>query len=464
VPEVVPVERLSVDDQVMLWPDALWPQEIGAVVVLDGSLLDRNGQVRMGLVQGVVESRLHLVPRLRQVLLTPGPGLGGPLWTDAPQFDIAEHVMVVPVPPPGDEAALLRTVERLRRQRLDRSRPLWQLCLLPGLAGRRVGLFVRLHHALADGLAGIATIGVFLDAVPYGHSVPVGAVAWRPAAAPSRWELFADNVHRRTGRAARALSVLHQPGTVRRAIRAAGSSVRGLVGGDPEPPTSLNRVIGNDRAWALLNMPLDDVTRIAHAHRATVNDVLLTLTGRGLRALLAARGELHDDAQIRVDVPVTLRPATRHDLARGNLVSQMMIPLPVEIAEPDRRLAAIAACTTIAKATDHPPVGVLLHGRFARWAVLKLLRRHPVNVTTADLIGPDRPAYLAGSRVLEVYPVLPLMANVSLGVGAVSYAGRFFVTVVADRDAYPDLDVFVAGLREEWAALRDAASVSPLRR
>jgi diacylglycerol O-acyltransferase / wax synthase len=91
--------------------------------------------------------------------------------------------------------------------------------------------------------------------------------------------------------------------------------------------------------------------------------------------------------------------------------------------------------------------------------VLKLLSRHPVNVTTADLIGPDRPAYLAGAQVLEVYPVLPLMANVSLGVGALSYAGRFFVTVVADRDAYPDLDVFVAGLRAAWAALSDTVSV-----
>ena len=147
------MERLTAADRVLLWPDTRWPQEVGAVAILDGTaLLDPDGNVRIDRVRDLVRARLHLVPRLRQLLHTPRRGLGAPLWVDAAAFDLAEHVRVMPLPPPGSEAVLLRAVERLRRQRLDRSRPLWQMCFLPGMAGNRVGLFIRLHHAIADGI------------------------------------------------------------------------------------------------------------------------------------------------------------------------------------------------------------------------------------------------------------------------------------------------------------------------
>lgn len=161
------MERLTANDRVMLWPDAIWPQEIGALAVLEGTvLLDSSGEVRIEEVRRAVESRLHLVPRFRQLLYVPRPGLGGPLWVDATTFNLADHVRIAPLPAPGDEATLLSAVQRLRRRRLDRSRPLWEMWFLPGLPDKRVGLFVRMHHAIADGIAGLATVGAFLDPVP----------------------------------------------------------------------------------------------------------------------------------------------------------------------------------------------------------------------------------------------------------------------------------------------------------
>ena len=137
-PGVWPVDRLTDEDQRMLWPDEIWPQEIGALAVLDGGLAGPGGRVRVEAVRKVIAARLRLVPRFRQLLYVPRPGLGRPLWVDAPAFDLADHVRVVPVPAPGDEAALLRAAEQLRRVRLDRSRPLWQMWLLPGLPEGRV--------------------------------------------------------------------------------------------------------------------------------------------------------------------------------------------------------------------------------------------------------------------------------------------------------------------------------------
>jgi hypothetical protein len=95
--------------------------------------------------------------------------------------------------------------------------------------------------------------------------------------------------------------------------------------------------------------------------------------------------------------------------------------------------------------------------------LLKILNRRPVNVTTADLPGPQQPVYLAGARLLEVFPVLPLIANLSLGIGALSYAGQFNITVVADQDAYPDLGIFTTDAQDELQALTASASVSPSR-
>ena len=158
------VDRLTADDQVMLWPDPIWPQDIGAVAVLDGSrLLDPDGRLRLEVVQQAIGSRLHLAPRVRQLLAVPRRGLGAPLWVDDPAFDLAEHVRVAPLPPPGDDASLLHTVAQLRRRRLNRSRPLWEMWFLPGLPDGRVGLFIRMHHVVADGIAGVATLSAFLE-------------------------------------------------------------------------------------------------------------------------------------------------------------------------------------------------------------------------------------------------------------------------------------------------------------
>jgi diacylglycerol O-acyltransferase / wax synthase len=126
----MPVERLTAEDQFMLWPDEIWPQEIGALAILDGSsLLDPGGRFRIEAVRDVIAARLHLVPRFRQLLYIPPARLGRPLWVDAPAFDLSDHVRVVPLPAPGDEAALLLATEQLRTCREPRP---------PGLRTRHV--------------------------------------------------------------------------------------------------------------------------------------------------------------------------------------------------------------------------------------------------------------------------------------------------------------------------------------
>lgn len=133
------LERVSADDRLILWPDVVWPKDVGALAILDaGNLLRADGSFRIEAARDAVEARLHLLPRFRQVLYEPGRGLGGPLWVDCRAFDIRDHVNAVAVGAPGDEAQLLATVKRCARRRLDRSRPLWEMWFLQGVADRRV--------------------------------------------------------------------------------------------------------------------------------------------------------------------------------------------------------------------------------------------------------------------------------------------------------------------------------------
>jgi diacylglycerol O-acyltransferase / wax synthase len=445
------IDRLTALDQLMLGASKIWPQDIGALALLDGTnLLDPDGRLRIEAVREGIQSRLQFVPRLRQLVYVPRRGLGGPLWVDAPAFDLGDHVRVLPLPADAGEAELLLAIERLRSKRLEPSRPLWELWVLTGLPERQIALFVRLHHAIADGMAAMATIGTFLDTAPDAPAPP--ARPWTPMRPPSARALQADNLLRHVQKLAVAFSTLARPRTTVQRLRAVWPATRELLAEAPTPQTSLDRLVGPDRTLALIRTTLDPVKQVAHAHHATVNDVLLAVTAGGLRALFRSRGEPLEDTAVRMDVPVSLR-RRGHGPQQGNLIAQMVVPLPLGGSDPGRRLQQIAAETANRKARTRTSLGTLFGGRIARQLLLKAVIRQHVNLTSASIPGSKLPLYLAGARVLEVFPVLPLIGNVALGVGALSYAGGFAIGVVADRDAYPDLDVFTGGARQELYAL-----------
>ncbi|GAB3433589.1 wax ester/triacylglycerol synthase family O-acyltransferase [Phycicoccus ginsengisoli] len=447
------VDRLTADDRIVLWMDATWAQDVGVVAVLEGGpLLDTGGDIRLDEVRAAVGRRLHVLPRSRQVLLTPPRGLGWPLWVDDPSFDVRRHVREAHVPAPGGYAELLATVERLRRRRLDAALPLWQVWLLPGLADGRVGLFLRLHHVVADGMAGLATLAALLDP---GEDRGAAPHPWVLRDRPTPTELFLDNVRRAGESIRRASTWVRRPGRSLRSLRAAGPATRELMTGPPGPRTSLDGVIGQDRALAVAACDLADVTTVAKAHGATVNDVLLAMIAGGLRSLLLSRGEDVQGLELPVDVPTSLRRG-HEDRPQGNDISQITVRLPVGLPHPEARLRRITSAMTRRKALTRPSLGTTFRSRVVSRYLLKLVIRQRVNVTSADLVGPTSRLRLAGAEVLELFPLVNLVGNVTLGVGAMSYAGRFDLLVVADAALQPDVDVVAAGALEELRALMGA--------
>jgi WS/DGAT/MGAT family acyltransferase len=440
------VVRLEPADALMLWAeDHGQPTTIGVLAILDGSpLVDADGRFRLAVVRDALARRLHRVPRLHQVVHRPPLGLGPPLWVEAESVDLDHHVRALPLAPPADEAGLLRTVEQLGAQRLDTSRPLWELWFLPGLADGRVAVFGKLHHAIADGVAGVALLGALLD--DDGDSeepVPPAATS----TVPSTNELLRDLVSGRLRTARRWWTMLRRPHEQAARLRRAWSGLQELRAARKwAPRSSLDRPVGPERRLEVVHGSLDDVRRVGRAHGATINDVLLTAIAGGLRALLLGRGEPVDGPAPQAYVPVTLGPGGTRE--RGD-AGMLFVPLPVDVEDAIARLGSVAVTTADRK---HHIVrvapGVLGCGLAVPRLVLWLAyRQRWADVYVADVPGPRAPLRLAGATVLELFPVVPLSGRMTLGVGALSYGSRLGVTVVADPDAVPDVGTFTEGVR-----------------
>jgi WS/DGAT/MGAT family acyltransferase len=449
------LDRLTASDLFLLmWDDYGWSSDIGGLAILDGaSLLDRDGRVRIGAVRDQLEPRLHLIPRFRQLLYRPSLGLGWPLWVDAPAFDLADHIRVHPVPAPGGQAQLLAACQDLAARRLDPARPLWELWLLPGLRDRHVGAYLRLHHAVADGAAALAIFGALLDQAP-GAPTPA-APPFTPAPIPAPSRMLADNLRRRRAELGRGWSGLTHPG---RTTRQAGRTLpawREVLTEQPAPHTSINRPVGTGRRLAIIRGRLDVTKQIAHAHGNTVNDVVLAAVAGGLRQLLASRGEdIHGLVQ-RAMVTIS-RHEEQPEHARGNKPGWMMVPLPLGEPNSARRLELIAAETAARKHQARPEAGTGIF-RFAagqRAWYRHFPRQRSVNLVVTNVAGPPVPLYLADAPLLELFPMMPVMGNLTLVVAALSYAGQLNLTATADHDHCPDVEVFADGVR---SALDDLA-------
>ena len=451
------LERLAAGDNYsLLGDDVGWPWDIGAIAVLDGtSLLDGDGRVRIDNVRRRVETRLHLLPRFRQVLHRPRWGRGWPLWVDAQSFDLADHVRVLPLSEPAGEPDLLEASEELRRRPLDPTRPLWELWLLPGLPDKRIGLFLRLHHAIADGVAGVASFATLLDLAADADTP--AAPPWTPAPMPTTRQLLRDNLQWRMQGLGRTVSSLVHPVNTLHQLQGAWPTWREVFAEERAPRTSLNRRVGEHRKLALVRSRLDLAKKIAHAHDAKVNDVVLVAIAGGLRELLQGRGEPVEGLVLRAMVPVSLHQE-QPGQARGNLDGMIVVPLPVEEPDPVRLLHFVAAQTAVRKNKAHPQAMSTGIFRFtlARRVVIRLSARQRLfTLNVSNVPGPPVPMYLAGAPLMEVFPVVPIIGNETLSIGVLSYAGQLNLTAVVDGEACSDVEVFAHGVRTTFQKLAE---------
>jgi len=422
----------------------------------------------------MLTGRLPLVPRYRQKVRMVPLDLGPPVWVDDPHFDLGHHVRRTALPTPGGDTELAALVGRVMSARLDRGHPLWEYWVVEGLAGGRWALISKVHHCMVDGVSGTDLYHVVLDDSPEPRPSPPDA--WHPAPEPTTVALTASallTLAMNPVTQMRALTTaLRHPrrlaGAARDALRGAAALSTALV---PTRATSLSGPLSAQRVYAFSRGSVDDVRTVRHGAGGTFNDVVLAAVTSGFRTLLLARGEEPDVRAVRSLVPVNVR-APGQESIRDNRVSLMLADLPVEVADPLERLAAVRARLDELKQDREAEAGValtsiaalepfpLVAGSF-RW-LATLPQRSVVTVTT-NVPGPRKPLYALGRPVVEIIPYVPIASTARIGVSIFSYLDRIAFGVTGDCDAAPDVDVLARGIADGLAELVAATTAGAHR-
>jgi diacylglycerol O-acyltransferase / wax synthase len=442
--------------------DEVSHMHIGSVGIFEGPPPGRPEMAR------AVEGKLHLVPRYRQRVRFLPMRLGPPVWIDDTHFNLDYHVRHTALASPGGEEELRTLVGRVMSQQLDRAKPLWEMWVVDGLGAERWALISKTHHCMVDGVSATDLLTVLLDAEREPPRAP--APRWRPVPEPTTAELVAQPLARRlvtpvsAVTAARALLRAPQQAT-ELAVRTLRGTVamRNLL--RPGPGTSLNGPIGPHRRWHWAHAQLTDVKTIRAGLGGTINDVVLATITRGFRDLLLERGEPVTGRVVRTLVPVSVRrPGERG--VYNNRVSAMFAELPVGLDDPVARLRAVRTQMDALKRSQQAVAGEVLTSLsgFAPSMLLSLGMRvafrvpqRSINTVTTNVPGPQQPLYLAGRRMLEAVPYVPLAGHVRTGVAIFSYDGALKYGVTGDYDTAPDIEVLCRGIEQGVAELVQAA-------
>jgi WS/DGAT/MGAT family acyltransferase len=452
---------------------------IGGVSVVDAK--NAPEPLTLELLTSVLSKRLPLVPVLRRKLLNVPLGLDQPYWVDDPDFDIEYHIREIALPRPGSQAQLTEQVARLHARPLDRSRPLWEIYLITGLARKRAAVYTKIHHSAIDGVSGAELLTVLLDLKPEGREVPAAEpfTPGRPPTAASIALLAATRLAWRPVQTVRVTNeMIRVMPTLAPTISAFVGGMLGLNRGDGEvittrlgsaPMTPFNGPITQHRRAAFRSLSLDSVKAIKNAFGVSVNDVVLAMCAGALRTWLADHHAL-PEAPLITMIPVSIRDPSSQG-ALGNKVSAMLAMLPTNIADPAERLVAVHAATELAKSqqatipqglvdqvSDFAPPALTARAARVIFATGLLHRVPPFNLTISNVPGPNVPVYLCGAQLLAHYPLSVITDGQGLNITVIGYLGQLHFGLTSCRELVPDIEKMAGYLEDELDVLLQAAS------
>jgi WS/DGAT/MGAT family acyltransferase len=379
---------------------------------------------------------------------------GGYGWVEDGAIDVPAHLHYARLEPPGDRAALDEFCGELMGERLDRSRPLWELWLVDGLADGRIAHVWKQHHALADGLSSVRLMEEIYQHAP-DEDAPTAPAPALPATGPVATRVgvgvglrqhlrLAAGFPRLLLRSKRARSV-----AVFRRRAGLPASARSRTG----PGTRFNTGLTSQRCCTSVTLPLADLKSVAKASGNTLNDVYVATVAGALREHLSALGEL-PSTPLTATLPVSTR-APEEESAYGNRVGVWYLPLPTNVSDPAERLEAAHISTRGARETATESGA---HRLLTEWQLYSLLFR-PVNVlanrlrisragrrmlrplfnlTVSNVRGPGR-LYADGAEVVEISSMSVLSMGQGLNLTGWSYGNDFTIGLVSCPEAEPDL-------------------------
>jgi WS/DGAT/MGAT family acyltransferase len=455
-------ERLSAQDAGFLWAETPnQPMHVGALALFEAGPLQReDGSIDIDRYRAQVESVLHWIPRYRQKIEWT-PIENWPVWVDDRQFEIGYHIRHIALPRPGTTEQLKELAARINARRLDRRHALWEVWVIEGVAdGEQFAILNKIHHCMIDGAAGADLSQILMS--PSARFEESDPIPYMPRPQPTRSELLSDSF---------GLGMRRPLGLLRSVLRRAVSSQaeRQAAGASALPTleqrmksvaqmasyaisaassTPLNGELGPHRRLEWLTMPLEDVKDLRRVLGCTINDVVLATVTEAVRRYLFRRRVDHRKIDFRVSAPVSMR-RPEHDRRQGNHVSSWVVPLPLDLDDPLEQLESIGRTTAELKDSD-ASLAVDTIMEVAEWIP------GPVLAVT-NVPGPQFPLYLAGAKLLAMYPIVPLIPGGGLGVALFSYEGKLCWGFNGDFELVPDLASFVDDVAAAFEGLRQSA-------
>jgi diacylglycerol O-acyltransferase / wax synthase len=458
------VTRLSASDASFYYlENTSTPMYVGSLSILRRP---RSGLSYEDLLH-TVEQRLPQIPRYRQKVQEVTLGLARPVWIDDPGFDITYHIRRSALPSPGDDEQLHTLIARLASRPLDRSRPLWEMYLVEGLAKNRVAIYTKSHQALVNGMSALEIGHVIADRTT--RAPDFGEDIWIPARPPSTPQLLMGALGDWVARPGAQLDAVRSSladvatnaGYLADISRRVGAAARTIARGTA-PSSPLNVAVSRNRRFTVAVGRLEDYRNLRARYECDVNDIVLAVVTGALRNWLLSRGEpVAPTATVRAMAPLSVYPDA--DLDSGgpgqaiNEVTPFLVDLPVGENNPVVRLSQISHATesqtgaaspvdarTIVTLSGFAPA--TLHAMGTRVATTYSAR--VFNLLMTNVPGPQSPMYIAGAKLLETYAVPPLLRNQVLAIGVTSYLGHLYFGINADRVAMSDVDVLPSLLSE----------------
>jgi diacylglycerol O-acyltransferase len=458
------------------WGDALFlyleregmPMNIASVSTFEG-------KIALADCIRSIEAKLPLLPRYSQRILTPPLNIGFPSWEDDPDFDIHNHIREVRLKR-GTEAELKLLSAKMLSSGMDRRHPLWDLTLVQGLKGDRTAMLLRIHHCLADGIAGLGLMSTLMDPGPDTPRIqPRNGRKHRRARLDPLGQLLDGWISSYSHVLDRALSAQADLLNISESFLApSGWPSKQFARLLPELAAPTKRLFFNityqgPQRFAWAKVPISDIKQIRAKCDATHNDVVLAL----ITLTIGRYAELHGDKLkgrlLRMMVPVNVR-GTAATGELGNCISLLPVTVPLDIRSPRKLLAAVHERTEFLKRA-HVAEWVGLVGGLVGTApaalqamvgpIASLLPITPFNMVCTNLRGPDTPFTLLGHKMLEWYPYVPVGGEMAMNCAILSYNGVTYFGFSGDVHAAPDLTRLETLLMESLAELQRASGIRP---
>lgn len=461
------MERLSgLDASFLYLESSAQLMHVCGLIVLDPETMPEG--YSFARLRDTLEQRISGVPMFhRKLKVVPG-GIDHPVWVEDEDFDIARHVHRMSLPTPGGDRELSELCEHMAGIPLDRSRPLWDFTVIEGLASGRIAVFSKMHHATVDGVSGANAISFLCSLEPDSDQLEQ-APEVAPQKVPTALELVAKGVVANLAKPVHFAKLLVP--TTELLTKTIDRARKGTAMAAPltAPRTSFNGTITGRRSIAWADLSLEQIKRIKNAiPGATVNDVVLALSGGALRRYLEERGEL-PATSLLASVPVSVREATTKNTG-SNKVSSLFARLGTDIADPVERVHQLAQDNVNAK-EHHKAIPADTLQEWAEFAAprtfglavrmisgLRLAEKGPVihNLVISNVPGPPVPLYFMGARIDALYPLGPVFHGAGLNITVMSSNGQMHVGVIACRELMPQTWDLARHFDDELAALGSA--------